>query len=73
MPGEDRHYPNRVMLIYNGIHYDALALSPYFQASRELDITLFSCEDDSLLAQALSLAEEAREVSFDLDAFSYIS
>jgi ubiquitin thioesterase OTU1 len=62
-PGEDRHYSNRVMVIYNGIHYDALALSPYPGASKDIDTTLLSCEDDALLAQALALAEEARQVS----------
>jgi ubiquitin thioesterase OTU1 len=60
--GEDRHYKNRVMVIYNGIHYDALVLSPYPGAPNESDITLFSSEDDAILAQALAIAEEARQV-----------
>jgi hypothetical protein len=52
------------MLLYNGIHYDALALSPYYGAPEEEDITIFPSDDDSILTQALLIAEIAYQVIF---------
>ncbi|XP_030899712.2 ubiquitin thioesterase OTU1 isoform X2 [Melopsittacus undulatus] len=56
--GEDAGYTKRVLLIYDGIHYD-----PLERKIPDSDIppqTIFSTSDDIVLAQALELADEAR-------------
>ncbi|XP_070601673.1 ubiquitin thioesterase OTU1 isoform X2 [Erythrolamprus reginae] len=56
--GEDAGYSKRVLLIYDGIHYD-----PLERKILNSDIppqTIFSTNDDVVLAQALELADEAR-------------
>ncbi|XP_009077965.1 PREDICTED: ubiquitin thioesterase OTU1, partial [Acanthisitta chloris] len=56
--GEDAGYTKRVLLIYDGIHYD-----PLERRIPDSDIppqTIFPTTDDVVLAQALELADEAR-------------
>ncbi|XP_060765825.1 ubiquitin thioesterase OTU1 [Neoarius graeffei] len=56
--GEDAGYGKRVLLIYDGIHYDPLQmLVPGTDCPPQ---TIFSTSDDVILAQALELADEAR-------------
>ena len=55
--GESKGYKNRAMLIYDNIHYDPLVLEPV--NSGEPIQTVFSTDDDWILAQALELATEA--------------
>ncbi|KAI1892685.1 hypothetical protein AGOR_G00136100 [Albula goreensis] len=56
--GEDAGYRKRVLLIYDGIHYDPLQKeTPGSEAPPQ---TVFSAADDVILAQALELADEAR-------------
>ncbi|KAK6472024.1 ubiquitin thioesterase OTU1-like [Huso huso] len=56
--GEDAGFSKRVLLIYNGIHYDPLQRAvPGSDAPAQ---TIFSTSDDIILAQALELADEAR-------------
>ncbi|KAL0050495.1 hypothetical protein WJX82_000792 [Trebouxia sp. C0006] len=38
--GQGEGYPERVMLIYDGLHYDALALAAFKDAPEELDVTI---------------------------------
>ncbi|XP_077385513.1 ubiquitin thioesterase OTU1 isoform X2 [Festucalex cinctus] len=54
--GEDAGYRKRVLLIYDGIHYDPLQR----EAPGSPPQTVFSTADDVILAQALELADEAR-------------
>ncbi|XP_057702694.1 ubiquitin thioesterase OTU1 isoform X2 [Corythoichthys intestinalis] len=54
--GEDAGYRKRVLLIYDGIHYDPLQK----EATGSPPQTIFSTADDIILAQALELADEAR-------------
>jgi len=57
--GEDAGYRKRVLLIYDGIHYDPLQKeTPGADAAPPL--TIFSTADDVILALALELADEAR-------------
>ena len=37
----------RVFLLYDGLHYDALALSPFEGAPEELDMTQHPCDSDN--------------------------
>lgn len=56
--GEDAGYCKRVLLIYDGIHYDPLQReTPGADSSPQ---TVFPATDDVVLAQALELADEAR-------------
>ncbi|XP_069489324.1 ubiquitin thioesterase OTU1 [Ambystoma mexicanum] len=56
--GEDVGYTKRVLLIYDGIHYDPLQRT--FLDPDVPPLTIFSSSDDIVLAQALELADEAR-------------
>ncbi len=56
--GEDQGYSERVFLIYDGIHYDALFMEPFDQAGG-VEV-VFSTKDDAIMIQALDLAKEAQ-------------
>lgn len=56
--GEDAGYTKRVLLIYDGIHYDPL--QRVFPNPDTPPLTIFSSNDDIVLVQALELADEAR-------------
>ena len=56
--GEDHNYAQRVLLIYDGIHYDPLALEHVDPALRKQ--TKFRTSDKAILTQALELAREAQ-------------
>ena len=56
--GEDQNYSQRVLLIYDGIHYDPLMVEP-FDPSEGVK-TMFPTMDDTILTQALDLAAEAK-------------
>lgn len=55
--GEDQNYGQRVLLIFDGIHYDPLYLEPL---QGEKVQTIFPIMDESILTQALALSEEAK-------------
>lgn len=56
--GEDKNYPMRGFLLYDGIHYDPLFLESYSGEPRK---TLFSVEDESeIFEMAKNLAYEAK-------------
>ncbi|KAH9331590.1 hypothetical protein KI387_003698, partial [Taxus chinensis] len=59
--GQGKGYKERVMLIYDGLHYDALALSPCKTASDEVDITIFPVDRDGNIGVAQVLAESLVE------------
>ncbi|CAN4102713.1 unnamed protein product [Withania somnifera] len=44
--GQGKNYKERVMLIYDGLHHDALAMSPAEGAPEEFDQTIFSVQRD---------------------------
>ncbi|KAF9672992.1 hypothetical protein SADUNF_Sadunf11G0102000 [Salix dunnii] len=50
--GQDRRYSERVMLIYDGLHYDALAMSPFEGAPEEFDQTIFTVLEDRTIGPA---------------------
>eukprot|EP00126_Sphaerothecum_destruens_P006809 Sdes_comp19539_c0_seq3m11145 len=61
--GEDENYPKRVFVIYDGIHYDALAWSPFAGAPESQDITIFPTHDDVIFARAISFISQANMVN----------
>ncbi|KAJ6894577.1 OTU-like cysteine protease family protein [Populus alba x Populus x berolinensis] len=60
--GQDRKYSERAMLIYDGLHYDALAMSPFEGAPEEFDQTIFTVLKDRTIGpaegHALNLVKE---------------
>ncbi|CAH8492882.1 unnamed protein product [Heterobilharzia americana] len=69
--GEDRNYPQRILLIYDGIHYDPLAQEC---PKRDCLVTVFPTNDNSILLEAQQLASKARaEWAFtDLASFTLL-
>jgi ubiquitin thioesterase OTU1 len=68
--GEDKHYPMRGFLLYDGIHYDPLYLESFSGDSQK---TLFSVEDEpQIYEMAKSLAIEAKSSRqyTDVDKFT---
>ncbi|CAK7338494.1 unnamed protein product, partial [Dovyalis caffra] len=54
--GQERKYSERAMLIYDGLHYDALAMSPFEDAPEEFDQTIFSVQKGRTIGPAEGLA-----------------
>lgn len=57
--GEDQNFTRRVLLLYDGIHYDPLvmeSLDPSFPVIQ----SIFSSNDDGILVQAQEIASEAK-------------
>ncbi|KAL6202359.1 hypothetical protein ACLB2K_026067 [Fragaria x ananassa] len=46
--GQEKNYSERVMLIYDGLHYDALAMSPFEEAPEEFDQTIFAVTNKTI-------------------------
>uniref|UniRef100_A0A5B7A8B7 Ubiquitin thioesterase OTU n=3 Tax=Davidia involucrata TaxID=16924 RepID=A0A5B7A8B7_DAVIN len=46
--GQERNYHERVMLIYDGLHYDALAMSPFDGAPEDVDLTIFAVKNRTI-------------------------
>ncbi|KAG6424225.1 hypothetical protein SASPL_114640 [Salvia splendens] len=44
--GQGKNFGERAMLIYDGLHYDALAMSPSDGAPEEFDQTIFAVQSD---------------------------
>lgn len=65
--GQGSGYRDRVMLIYDGLHYDALALSVFEGAPEELDVTKFepgngsSAAIEAAAAQLVEACHQARQ------------
>ncbi|ONK65864.1 uncharacterized protein A4U43_C06F1750 [Asparagus officinalis] len=54
--GQEKKYQERVMLIYDGLHYDALAMSPAEGAPEEFDQTIFPVNKDRTIGAVENLA-----------------
>ncbi|XP_047314616.1 OVARIAN TUMOR DOMAIN-containing deubiquitinating enzyme 2-like [Impatiens glandulifera] len=67
--GQEKNNRQRVMLIYDGLHYDALAMSPAEGALEEFDQTIFLVYKDRTIGAVEKLAlnfvkEQQRKRSF---------
>jgi len=58
--GETKNYKQRIFLLYDGIHYDCLCLTPIEGAPEEIDITIFSVNDQNIVNQAKQLTKKLR-------------
>jgi len=56
--GEGEGYSQRVYLIYDGIHYDAVALNPIEDGPEDFDVTVFSPYDESPRLKTAALIEK---------------
>jgi ubiquitin thioesterase OTU1 len=59
--GSEKNYSNRCILLYSGIHYDAITLAPIPDAPPEFHETLFSRTNPEILPAAEKLASKLRE------------
>jgi len=56
--GENMSLNQRVYLLYDGIHYDSLVLSPLEDGPEDFDITIFNPLDNNALLKAKQLVEK---------------
>ncbi|KAK9768356.1 ubiquitin-specific protease otu1 [Basidiobolus ranarum] len=49
-------YDQRIFVLYSGIHYDVIAMTPQLFSSQEYDQTQFDVTDDGILAGCIELA-----------------
>lgn len=54
--GQGKSYSERVMLIYDGLHYDALAISPFEGAPEEFDQTIFAVQKNGFIGPVENMA-----------------
>ena len=66
--GEDKKYSNRIYLLYDGIHYDALAFSPLEETLEyeDLDVTVFSVDDFNMQAKARDVVKQINKVRIEI-------
>ncbi len=69
--GQERGYSQRAFLLYDGIHYDALACVLFAGAPQDLDVTLFDVSDEAAVSMATCVASEAREARAFTDTSSF--
>lgn len=60
-----------IYIVYSGIHYDAIALSPAENAPAEWDQTQFSADDTIIEKAAQELVTELRKRSYFTDTSSF--
>lgn len=61
----------RVILVYSGIHYDTIALSPDGCGVPDLDIKQFDSEDDIILEKARELCRKLQESHYYTDTAGF--
>lgn len=54
--GQGKNYDERVMLIYDGLHYDALTMSPVDGAPEDFDQKIFAVRNDGSIGPVEGLA-----------------
>jgi hypothetical protein len=64
LSGEGEGYSRRIFVLYDGVHYDALARAESSEAPEERDVTQFTTDDTPAREQAVGVAEELRRVSW---------
>ena len=62
--------PTRCIVVYSGIHYDTIALSP-FDMPPESDIKVFDAADDGLLASAMALCQTLQDRHYFTDTAGF--
>jgi len=71
--GEGAGYNSRALLLYDGIHYDALALQPTPDADEDFDKTVFDvATEGSVIDGALTIAKAAKEARAFTDTGKFL-
>ena len=68
--GEDRNFLNRIYLLYDGIHYDAIVstiVSKCRDTEMSNDITVFSVADQSIVEQIQVMVTDLRKKNQFID------
>lgn len=61
----------RCFLVYSGIHYDTITLSPSDNASPDFDTTVFDTADDLALEKALAVCKVLQEKNYYTDVTAF--
>lgn len=69
--GQNRGWKQRVYLVYDGIHYDAVGLNPLEDGPDEFDTTVFSPRDEYVRSQVAALVSRARAKGQFTDTASF--
>ena len=69
--GESENYSQRCLLVYSGIHYDALSLSPLPDAPEAFHTTVFPVHDDSVLDAARVLVKKLKDQHYYTDTATF--
>jgi len=64
-------YKEMVFLVYNGIHYDAIALKPFEEAPEEYERTIFESDDDYLIGALKALGQNLKEKKLFTDTANF--
>jgi len=72
--GQGKSFKQRVYFIYDGIHYDPLALTFSSDLPEDCDVTLFNPDDSYIYQQALKIAKEmnAKKKFTDTSKYSLV-
>ncbi|KAH9818970.1 hypothetical protein DFH28DRAFT_1080312 [Melampsora americana] len=70
--GESENYSNRIILIYSGIHYDTLTLTPDLSTTdTSFDTTIFSTSEDNILISSSQLVKLLHQQHYFTDTASF--
>ncbi|EGC33504.1 hypothetical protein DICPUDRAFT_88743 [Dictyostelium purpureum] len=70
--GEDKNYTERVYLIYDGIHYDALSICLTRNGGEDFDITRFSVDDKESLNKLKKFVENEKKLGKYTDTTNFM-
>ncbi|KAI5452151.1 ubiquitin-specific protease otu1 [Naganishia albida] len=64
-------YDNRCILIYSGIHYDAMTLAPSLDAPADFHTSIFPTSDSNILKAAEQLVKQLKEKHYYTDTQNF--
>lgn len=68
--GENK--PNRVIILYSGIHYDRIAFCMDLSYPVEVDVTRWSTDDEEVLVKARQLAQRLQGLHYYTDTTDFV-
>jgi len=70
--GEGKSYRQRVYLVYDGLHYDALGLNFSPDGPEEFDMTVFSPQDSYVFNNALAIVRSLKQKHLYTDTAAFL-
>jgi len=64
-------YDSRCLLVYSGIHYDAITLSPLESSPPDFHATMFAASDDTILSHATTLVKQLQSRHYYTDTSTF--